>query len=337
MRAAVVERYGPPDVARVVEVRNPVPGPGDVVVEVVAAAVTSGDARIRGARFPRGFAPFARAAFGFRGPRRPVLGMTFSGVVTQVGTQVAGLTIGDEVSGMSGTRMGAHAELVSVAAGRVVRKPSTVSHEDAAAILFGGTTAWHYLTTLGGVVAGSDILVIGASGAVGTNAVQLARRLGARVTGVTSSANMDLVRDLGADEVIDYTRTDLTKVVDRYDIVLDTVGVLPIAEGLRLLTDDGILALPAADLWQLLRARGRIKAGTSPERAEDMVRLLDFAAAGELVAVIDGVYDLDDIAAAYAKADTGRKVGNVIVRPSSAPPARSLPGSPRARPCPTAS
>lgn len=317
MRAAVVDRYGPPEVVTVSSVPDPVPGPGDVIVKVVAAAVTSGDARIRGARFPRGFAPFARAAFGFRGPRRRVLGMTFSGVVTAVGAEVTGVHPGDAVSGMSGTRMGAHAQLVRVAADRVVPKPESVSHDTAAAILFGGTTAWHYVTTLGGVGAGDAVLVIGASGAVGSNAVQLARRLGAHVTAVTSSANADLAVRLGAKEVVDYTVTDPRTLSERFDLVLDTVGTLSIADGRRLLSERGILALPAADLWQLLRARGRVRAGSAPENAADMAMLLDLAASGELVAVIDGVFPLESIAEAYARVDTGHKIGNVLINPAA--------------------
>ena len=310
MRAVVVAGYGPPDVARVAEVPAPVPRPGEVLVRVVATAVTAGDARIRGGRFPRGFGVPARLALGLRGPRRPVLGVVFSGVVESVGADVADLAPGDEVSGMTGARMGAHAELVAVPASRAVRKPAEVTHEDAAGVLFGGTTALHFLR---GVGRGASVLVVGASGAVGTNAVQLAKHLGATVTAVTSGANADLVTGLGADRVIDYTTTPL--IGGRYDVVLDTVGTLSPSTGRRLLTDGGVLLLAAATLAETVVPRRRVKAGVAPERAEDVAFLLERVAKGELGVVVDEVVALDGIVAAYRRVDSGRKVGNLVLRP----------------------
>lgn len=314
MRAAVVDRYGPPEVARVVEVPDPTPGAGDVLVRVAAAAVTSGDARIRGARFPAGFGPFARLGLGLTRPRRRVLGLCFSGVVEAVGRDVTGFAVGDEVAGMSGARMGAHAELVAVPAGRVVAKPAGVSHEAAAGVLFGGTTALFYLRQAG-VRAGASVLVAGASGAVGTNLVQLAKRLGATVTAVTSGANAGLVERLGADRVIDYTATDLATVPDRFDVVVDAVGSLGITGGGGLLAPGGVLVLGVAGLGETLRARGNVRAGAAPERAADFAELLALVAAGELEVVLDEVVPLAEIAAAYRRVDSGRKVGNVVVTP----------------------
>lgn len=314
MRAAVVDRYGPPEVARVVEVPDPAPGAGDVLVRVAAAAVTSGDARIRGARFPAGFGPFARLGLGLTRPRRRVLGLCFSGVVEAVGRDVTGVAVGDEVAGMSGARMGAHAELVAVPAGRVVTKPAGVGHEAAAGVLFGGTTALFFLRQAG-LRAGASVLVAGASGAVGTNLVQLAKHLGAMVTAVTSGANAALVERLGADRVIDYTATDLTTVPDRFDVVVDAVGSLGITGGRRLLAPGGVLVLGVAGLGETLRARGNVRAGAAPERAEDFAELLALVASGELEVVLDEAVPLTDIATAYRRVDSGRKVGNVVVRP----------------------
>lgn len=314
MRAAVVTQYGPPDVVRIAEVPTPAPGPRDVLVRVHAAAVTSADSRIRGARFPRGFAAFARLAFGIRRPRHTTLGGVFSGVVEATGTKVDGFAVGDEVCGMTGLTMGAHAEYVVVRATKVTAKPPRVSHEDAAAILFGGSTALHYLRDKGNLQPGATVLVNGASGAVGTCAVQLARHFGATVTGATSAANATLVKELGADHVVDYTQTPVAELSERYDVVLDTVGVLGPATGRRLLTDQGVLLLAVADLADTLRARGNVKAGPAPERPEDYAFLLKLVADGELTAVIDQVVDLDDIVAAHQRVDSGRKVGNVVVR-----------------------
>jgi NADPH:quinone reductase-like Zn-dependent oxidoreductase len=315
MRAAIVERYGPPEVARVVDRDLPTPRGGQVLVRVRAAAVTSGDARIRGASFPPGFGAPARLAFGLRGPRRTVLGSTFSGEVVSLGTDVQGLTIGDEVCGMAGTAMGAHAEQLAVDARRLVPLPPNVSHEDAAGVLFGGTTAWYFLHDRAKVGPGTSVLVNGASGAIGTNAVQLAAHLGATVTGVTSAANAGLVTELGADRVIDYTVQPVTEVADRFDVVLDSVGNLTIASGRPLLAPGGVLILAVAGLGETVRARGNVVAGPAPERAEDMVRLLELVADGRLRVVLDQVLDLDDIAAAHARVDSGHKVGNVLVRP----------------------
>jgi NADPH:quinone reductase-like Zn-dependent oxidoreductase len=228
---------------------------------------------------------------------------------------VTGLAVGDEVCGMTGASMGAHAELVAARANRVVVKPAVVTHDDAAAVLFGGTTALHYLRDKAGVRPGQSVLVIGASGAVGTNAVQLARHFGATVTGVTSGPIAALVSDLGAERVIDYTRTPLDGVTERFDVVLDTVGNVTTTSGKRLLNPGGVLLLAVADLWQTIAARGNVKAGPAPERVEDAELLLGLVADGTLKVVIDHAYELDAIVAAHERVDTGHKVGNVVVRP----------------------
>lgn len=315
MKAAVVNAYGPPRVVRVTEVDRPTPRQEDVLVRIHATSVNASDARIRGARFPAGFGPLARLGFGVRRPRRHVLGGVFSGVVEEVGSAVTGLTTGEEVCGATGLRMGAHAELVAAPAALCVPKPATVTHDEAAGLLFGGLTALHFLRDRGKVTAGDTVLVNGASGAVGTFAVQLARHLGADVTGVCSGANADLVRDLGATRVIDYATHPLEQVTDRFDVVLDTIGTLHPEDAQRLLTADGVLLLASGSLWDLLRARGRVKGGMAPERPHDMAHLLWLVGAGDLRVVIDEVLDLDDIARAHERADSGRKVGAIVVHP----------------------
>jgi NADPH:quinone reductase-like Zn-dependent oxidoreductase len=315
MRAAVAQRYGAPEVVRVAEVPTPEPRAGDVLVRVSAAAVTSGDARIRAARFPAGFALPARLALGVVRPRRPILGGAFSGVVERAGARVTGFAPGDEVCGMTGIRLGAHAEYVAVPAGRLSRKPPEVTHDDAAGVLFGGTAAMFFLHDKASVEPGSTVLINGASGAIGTNAVQLAKRLGATVTGVTSSANADLVTTLGADRVIDYRTHDVLAAADRFDIVFDTVGTIGIASGRRILRPGGKLLLAVAGLWDTIRARGDVVAGSSPERIEAFDALLALVAEHRLTVLIDSTYALDDIVDAHRRVDTGHKVGNVIVRP----------------------
>ncbi|MFJ7068210.1 NAD(P)-dependent alcohol dehydrogenase [Streptomyces sp. NPDC101115] len=315
MQAAVVNRYGAPDVVGIREVPRPAPRGDEVLVRVRAAAVTSADSRIRGARFPAGFGPFARLAFGVFRPRRTVLGSAFSGEVVSVGAHVRDLAPGDEVCGMTGMRLGAHAEYVAVPARKLARKPSAVSHEDAAGLLFGGSTALFFLRDKASVGPGMSVCVNGASGAVGTNAVQLAKHFGATVTGVTSTANAGLVADLGAARVIDHTRDGLAGVTERFDVVLDAVGNLSIASGRRLLNPGGVLLLAVADLGDTIRARGKVVAGPAPERVANFEFLLGLAAEGTLRVVIDRIHELSDIAEAHRRVDTGRKVGNVVVRP----------------------
>jgi NADPH:quinone reductase-like Zn-dependent oxidoreductase len=289
-----------------------------LVVRVAAASVTSADARIRGARFLPGFALPARLALGVTGPRRRVLGSTFAGVVEEAGADVDGPRPGDAVCGMTGSRMGTHAEFVAVRATAAAPVPAGVTFEDAAGVLFGGTTALHFLRDRAAVGPGATVLVNGASGAVGTNAVQLARHLGATVTAVTSGSNAALVTELGADAVIDHTTGDLLTTEERFDVVLDCVGNLTIASGRRLLAVDGVLVLAVAGAWEMLRARGDVITGTAPERVEDMRLLLELVASGTLRVVHDRSFDLTRIADAHRLVDGGRKRGNVIVRPGGA-------------------
>ncbi|CAA9386510.1 MAG: hypothetical protein AVDCRST_MAG32-2010 [uncultured Nocardioides sp.] len=312
MRAAVFDRYGPPEVVGIEEVTDPVPSPKQVLVRVHAAAVNSGDARIRAARFPKGFGFVARVVFGLRRPRRRVLGVAVSGVVAAVGDRVTGFSVGDEVCGMTNGAHGTHAELTTVRAEKLAVKPAGVSHVDAAAVLFGGSTAQHFLA--GRVGPGASVLVNGASGAVGTSAVQLAKRAGARVTGVCSADNAELVTGLGADVVVDYRRTPLDSLQERYDVVLDTVGI-PTELGRSLLAPGGVLLLVAADLRQTLRARGDVVAGPASEKAAAFATLLDLVSSGELRVVVDRTLPLEQIVEAHRLVDSGRKVGNVVVLP----------------------
>lgn len=321
MKAAVCTAYGPPDVVRILEVPDPVPKPNEVLVRVCATTVSSGDARIRGSNFPPGFTVPARLIFGMRRPRKQILGTELAGIVEVVGTNVTRFEPGDRVFSFSGLNMGCHCELKAVPeSGLIAGIPAGFTFEEAASISFGGTTALYFLRDLGKVERGQRVLVIGASGAVGTAAVQLAKYFGARVTGVCSGANTDLVRSLGADDVIDYTQEDFALRNERWDIILDTVGGASLARCRRVLVPTGHLLLAVAGLREMLQAPFQSKsngvtvaAGAAPDRLEDIAELQRLCERGAFRPVIDGIYPLDRIAEAHARVDTRRKVGSVVV------------------------
>lgn len=316
MNAWVCRRYGGPDVLERVRLPRPVPADDEVLVRIEATSVSSADARVRALRLPRGFGPLGRLFLGFTGPRTPVLGTEFAGVIESVGTAVTSFRPGDAMFGFPGGKMGCHAEYRTMpATGALAPKPASLTFAEAAGLCFGGTTALHFLRKAG-LKRGESILVLGSSGAVGVALVQLARHLGARVTGVTSTVNVELVRSLGAARVLDYTRKDFRRDETRYDVIADTVGSSHFAECLPLLNEHGRYLGIAADLLGLLaRPKGnrRSIAGPAEERPEDVRELARLAEAGIVRPVIDSTFAFEHLREAHARVDTGRKRGSVIV------------------------
>lgn len=322
MRAAVYRRFGGPDVVLVEEVPRPSVGPDDVLVRVQASTVSAADHRARSREVPRGLALPAATGIGLLRPRRKVLGMDAAGVVEAVGAAVTRLAPGDEVIAMLGADFGGHAEYARIRSdGAVARAPRAWTPEDAVALVFGGLTAYRFLqrAPLG---PGATVLVNGASGAVGTAAVQLARHAGAHVTAVCSGANRDLVTSLGAARVVDHTAEDLTAGDPAsYDVVVDCVGNAPYERVRHLLRPGGALLLVVADLPAILRApfRGRrtghrvVTDGGKPT-ADDLASLVALAEAGALRAVRDRTFHLADVVEAHRYVDTGRKRGAVVLR-----------------------
>jgi NADPH:quinone reductase-like Zn-dependent oxidoreductase len=325
MKAIVYHRYGSPDVLHVAEVPKPAPKPNEVLIRIHASTVTTGDWRARSLEMPAGFRLLGRLAFGVLGPRKPILGTELAGVIEEVGTAVTRFKPGDEVFAFTGAKYGCHAEYRTMLGdGLIARKPANLSFEEAAALSFAGTTALTFLRDKGGVKAGDEVLIVGASGGVGTAAVQIAKHLGAEVTGVCSSANMGLVRSIGADHAIDYTKEDFAQLSKAYDVILDTTGTTTFARCERVLKPGGRLLLVQGSFSQALGLDGpskasgkKVIAGVNSERPEDMTYLARLAEAGELKPVIDRSYPLEQAAEAHAYVDTGRKRGNVIlsVRP----------------------
>jgi NADPH:quinone reductase-like Zn-dependent oxidoreductase len=320
MKAAVYTRYGSPEVVSLAEVPRPLLAPDGVVVRVRATTVSSGDARLRSARVPPGFGLLVRLAFGVFGPRKHVLGTEVAGEVVEAGAQ-SRFAVGDRVFALLGANLGGHAEYVAIpGAAAIATIPPAVTLEQAAALAFGGTTALFYLRDKAKLRPGEHVLVNGASGSVGSAAVQLAKHFGARVTAVCSAANADLVTRLGADSVIDYTQQDFTSVGERFDVVMDTVGNCSFARCAPTLADGGRLLLVVAGLGDTLGAllrsvrSGRsVLCGVAPERAEDLQLLAELAETGVYRPVIDRSFPFERIADAHARVDSQRKKGNVVV------------------------
>lgn len=335
MRAVVCERYGGPEVLALRELPTPTPKADEILVRVRATTVSSGDWRVRSLNLPPGFGPFGRLALGWRRPRQPILGTELAGDVVAVGAQVSRFKPGDAVFAFPGSRQGCHVEFKCLAAdGAVALKPPRLSYEQAAALSFGGATMLDFFDRAA-LRRGEHVLVNGASGAVGTAAVQLARHAGARVTAVCSAANAALVRSLGAERVVDYTREDFTKLGATYDVIVDAAGTAPYARSAPVLAPGGRLVLVLASLGELLRAPWhawrsggrRVIAGPAAERPEYAQRLRELALAGHFVQVIDRVYAFDEMRAAHTYVDQGHKKGSVVVRVAEAPSAAGAPAA----------
>ncbi|WP_244284228.1 NAD(P)-dependent alcohol dehydrogenase [Agromyces badenianii] len=321
MRAAVARRFGGPEVVGVEVVRKPAPKRDEVLIRVHASTVSIADHRTRIRDLPKGLGIYGPIALGVFRPRKPVLGMDAAGVVESVGADVTRLAPGDEVIAMLGARFGGHAEYVCVSEQKAVtRKPANLSMEDAVTLVFGGHTALAFLNRAG-VGEGDEVLVNGASGAVGTAVVQLAKLRGAVVTGVCSGANAELVRSLGADRVIDYHVDDFTAEGASYDAIFDCVGNAAFARVEKSIKPGGALLMVVSDLAGLLgasrnsRRSGKVVTAAGVDvSADDLATIVQLAEAGRYRAVVDRTYGLDEIVEAHRYVDTGRKRGNVVLR-----------------------
>ncbi len=325
MRAAVYRKFGAPEVVSVGKVPQPSPGPRDVLVKVHASTVSAADYRSRSRNVPKGLGLLAAKGLGLFRPRHRVLGMDFAGVVAAVGPDVTKFHPGDEVIGMLGADFGGHAEYACLREdGNITVKPRNVGFEEAVTLVFGGLTARSFLTRAD-IKPGDTALINGASGAVGTAAVQLAKQLGAHVTGVSSAANAELVTSLGADRVIDYAQIDFTAEGETYDVVMDCVGNAPFERIEASLNPGGTLLLVIADLKAILRASSSTKKSgkqvivTSKYSVDDLRHLVHLAESGQYRPVIDRTYDLDDIVEAHRFVETGRKAGNIVLQITPSP------------------
>lgn len=320
MQAIVCTKFGPPEVLQLSEVEKPTPNDNEILVKIHATTVTSGDCRMRSFNVPPLFWLPGHLALGFRKPKKPILGATLAGEVAATGQAVTRYKAGDQVYGLTGHDFfGAYAEYVTVQEeGNIAPKPTNLSFEEAAAVPFGGITALNFLQA-GSIQRGQHVLINGASGAVGVYAVQLAHHFGATVTGVCSTANLALVKSLGADHVIDYTQEDFTQNGQTYDIIFDTVGTTTFAQSHNSLKEKGVYlhaVMVAAEIkasWFALTTGKKVVGGTPTVHPDPLGFLTECLEAGAIKPIIDRRYPMTEIVEAHRYVDTGRKKGAVVI------------------------
>ena len=321
MRAVVYRRYGPPDVLQLTEVEKPTPKDNEVLVRIHATTVTSGDVRMRRFDVPRGQWLMARLALGLIGPKNTILGVELAGEIESVGKDVIRFEVGDQVFGQLPLMVsGTHAQYICMREDWVLAtKPANVTYEESVGVPFMGLSALYFLRKAN-VKSGQKVLIVGASGAVGTYAVQLAKQMGAEVTGVCSTRNLELVRSLGADQVIDYTREDYEGSGEIYDVVLDAVGKTSFSRCKGLLKPGGVYVTVSGGvsellqmLWTSVIGSKRVVAGTVSNTLDDLLFCRELMEGGKLRSVIDRRYSLEQMAEAHRYVETGRKRGNVVI------------------------
>ena len=320
MKAVICTKYGTPDVLKIRDVQKPVPKDNEILIKVYATTVTSGDTRIRSFRVPISFWLPARIALGFRSPKINILGAELAGEIESAGKDVKKFKAGDQVFAYPGQHGGGYADYTCMREDSAVAiKPANLTYEEAAAVPFGGNTALHFLKQAN-IKEGEKVLIYGASGSVGTYAVQLANYLRAEVTGVCSKSNIELVKSLGADKVIDYTKEDFSKNGEIYDVIFDAVGKSSISDCMGSLQKEGVylqvVATPATSLrmqWTSITNSRTLIGGTAVPKTENLNFLKELVETGNMEPVVDRTYPIEQIVEAHRYVDKGHKKGNVVI------------------------
>ena len=320
MKAIVCTKWGSPDVLQLKEVEEPVPKDNEVLIKIHATTVTAGDCEMRGLKFPLGMRLLARIGFGFRGPRKKIIGQELAGEIESIGKDVKLFKKGDRVFGAPGFVFGAYAEYVCLPEkGVLALKPTNMTYEEAATVPLGGLNSLHFLRK-GNIRSGQKVLINGAGGSIGTYGVQLAKSFGAEVTAVDSTSKLDMLRSIGADHVIDYTQEEFTKTGERYDVIFDVVGKGPFSGLIGSLKDQGILLTANSMRSRIVREPGKSKTsskkiigGSVEYKTEHLNFLKELIEAGKIRSVIDRRYPLEQTAEAHRYVETGHKKGNVVI------------------------
>jgi NADPH:quinone reductase-like Zn-dependent oxidoreductase len=326
MKAVVWTKYGPPDVLQLTEVEKPTPKDDQVLIRIYATTVTAGDCELRSLKFPIYLSLVMRLWRGFLKPRgNSILGTELAGEIEAVGKDVKRLNKGDQVFGSAGMDFGANAEYICLPEepgemeGGVAIKPTNMTYEEAATVPFGGRDALHFLKRAN-IQSGQKVLINGAGGSIGTFAVQLAKYYGAKVTAVDSTEKLDMLRSIGADQVIDYTQEDFTKSGEIYDVVFDVVGKSSFSGSMRSLKQNGFYLLANPRLshmvrgaWTSMRSTKKVIMETASGTIADLIFLRELVEAGKIKSVIDRRYPLEQTAEAHRYVETGRKQGNVVI------------------------
>ena len=320
MRAMVCKRSGPPDVLQLKRVEKPTPKDNEVLIRIYATTVSAGDCEIRRFKFSFLVSLLVRIDLGFRGPRNKILGQELAGEIEFVGRDVKRFRKGDQVFAVTGLNLGTYAEYICLPEDSPVAiKPTNMTYEEAAAVPFGGSTALNFLRKAN-IQSGQKVLIYGASGSIGTFAVQLAKYFGAEVTGLCSTTNLELVKSLGASKVIDYTREDFTQNGETYDIIFDTVGKSSFSDCIKSLNKRGIYlqANPSMSSivrgkWISMKSSKKVISWLECESIELLLFLKELIEAGKIKSVIDRRYPLEQIADAHTYVGKGHKKGNVVI------------------------